>query len=227
VDEARIEQAAADAARHADARPDAVLPVRTTRGRALFACAFARPERHVWLVIDDDGVIITDRQLVGDTAELVAMCETAEEACAMLAAGDADAILARAAALAAAAADNDTLVAVRATREAIAPVVREPAVIRVAELAYLDRVAHAAEVIGDRFDLLKETALAASGRLSGAPGDPREPLAEALWDAVRTLARDGAPDRFREMIEGGMGAAAAFALDVIDNYLVALEETHW
>jgi hypothetical protein len=37
------------------------------------------------------------------------------------------------------------------------------------------------------------------------------------------LARDGAPDRFREAVETGMAAAQAFADDVLDNYVIDLE----
>ena len=59
-----------------------------------------------------------------------------------------------------------------------------------------------------------------SARLTGAPLDPLEPLAEALWAALRILARDGAPDRFREHVEGAMGAGRAFADDVVAGYLV-------
>jgi hypothetical protein len=93
----------------------------------------------------------------------------------------------------------------------------------VAEPGYLDRVAVTAAMVGDRFDYLKEIAYGVSAKLSGTPGESGEALAESLWSAVRILARDGAPDRFREAVEGGMAAAQAFADDVLDNYVLDLE----
>ena len=94
--------------------------------------------------------------------------------------------------------------------------------VRVAEPGYLDGLAAAAGLIGDRFDLLKETAGQVSAHLTGGELDPLEPLAEQLWGAIRILAREGAPDRFRENVEGAMGAARAFADDVVEQYLVPL-----
>ena len=78
-------------------------------------------------------------------------------------------------------------------------------------------------MVGDRFDYLKDVAYGVSAKLSGAPGESGEALAESLWAAVRILARDGAPDRFREAVEGGMAAAQAFGEDVLDNYVIDLE----
>ena len=91
------------------------------------------------------------------------------------------------------------------------------------DAAHLDAVAGAASLVGDRFDLLKETAGGISARLTGAGIDPLEPLAERLWEAIRILSRNGAPDRFREAVEAAMGPAAALADDVVDNYAVALD----
>ena len=45
-------------------------------------------------------------------------------------------------------------------------------------------------------------------------------MAQSLWGAIRILSRDGAPDRFREAVELAMGPAAAFADDVVAQYLV-------
>ena len=66
-------------------------------------------------------------------------------------------------------------------------------------------------MVGDRFDYLKDVAYGVSAKLSGAPGEAGEALAESLWSAVRLLARDGAPDRFREAVEGGMAVVEASA----------------
>ena len=79
-------------------------------------------------------------------------------------------------------------------------------------------------ILCDRFDLLKETAGGVSARLTGAPLDPLEPLAEALWGAIRVLSRHAPPDRFREHVEGAMGPARAFADDVVAGYLVPMTE---
>jgi hypothetical protein len=221
VDTSRIEEIAAIAATHGTC-PVAVLPMRTTAGDERFACAFPARERFRWLVLDGAGAVIVDAVAIRDAAEVIAMCETAEEAAAALAAVEAVAGLD--VALPLAAGFDDAGLAIRAMHEALAPLIAMPAGVRVAEGAYLDRVAIAAALVGDRFDLLREAALASSARLSGTPGEPGEPLAEALWNLVRLLARDGPPDRFRESIEGAMGTASAFADDVLDNYLVDLSE---
>ncbi|MFM7247564.1 MAG: hypothetical protein ACKO2Y_08865, partial [Actinomycetota bacterium] len=96
---------------------------------------------------------------------------------------------------------------------------------RVADPAYLDRLAQAAGLVGDRFDLLKEAAGQVSARLAGQGADPLEPLATALWAAIRLLSRDGPPDRFREGVETAMGPAQAFADDVLARYRVPLDGT--
>jgi hypothetical protein len=82
----------------------------------------------------------------------------------------------------------------------------------------MDRAAGltAAALVGDRFDLLKEAAGQVSARLTGHGVDPLEPLATALWGAIRVLSRDGAPDRFRASVEGAMGSARAFADAVLE-----------
>ncbi len=221
MDAGRIEEVAAIAARH-DAAIAGVVPTRRVDGEERFLCAFAREERFAWAVLDGMGAIVADAQDVRDTAELVAMCETAEEASAALAVGAALGQIADARPLAADV--EDAAVALEALAQALAPLAASTASVRVAEGVYLDRAAACASIVGDRFDLLKEAALAASARLTGAPGEPGEGLAEALWDIVRLLARDGAPDRFREAIEGSFGTAEAFADDVLAHYLVALEE---
>jgi hypothetical protein len=223
VDELRIEDAARRAAGHAAGPPQAVLPAVRASGEEAFLCAFADGEGLRWLVLVADGPL-ADARRVRDVAELVAMCEAAEEAAAALSASEAMLLLEHAAALAADARDEQASLAARATHEALAPLAADVPGVRVAEPAYLDRMAASANLVGDRFDLLKEAALAASGRLGGVPGEQGEALAEALWAAVRSVARDGAPDRFRELVEASMGSAAAFADDVLANYLIDLEE---
>jgi hypothetical protein len=227
MDETRIGSVATSAAAIGGRDPSAVLPARTRSGRELFVCAFERdpsePDSYDWLMLDDAGQVVHDTAVVRETAELIAMCETAEEASAALAAPEADDALRRALDLAEEAGDDRAALACRAMREAIAPLAAAEPEIRVARGAYLDEVAQIANLVGDRFDFLKETAYELSAQLSGRPGEPGEELAEAAWNAVRILARDGPPDRFREAVEGGMGAASAFADDLVSNYLEDLE----
>jgi hypothetical protein len=118
--------------------------------------------------------------------------------------------------------EDDAVLATHAMYQALEEL--QPLVqgVRIAEPGYLDSLAAAAGLIGDRFDLLKETAGQVSAHLTGGELDPLEPLAEQLWGAIRILAREGAPDRFRENVEGAMGAARAFADDVVEQYLVPL-----
>ena len=219
MDEQRIVAAADQAARHGDVA--AVLPMRTTGGALRFACALRRDDGLGWVVLDDAGAPLETPGEIRSAAETIAICETAEESSAFLAASEADAQLERALGLAG---DRETVaVAVRAMREAIAPLLQTEEGVRVAEPGYLDRVAVTAAMVGDRFDYLKDIAYGVSAKLSGAPGESGEALAESLWAAVRILARDGAPDRFREAVETGMAAAQAFADDVLDNYVIDLE----
>jgi hypothetical protein len=224
VEAADVETVALRAAGQGGGLPAAVLPLRRADGSARFLCAFARDEdAYAWLLVDQEGVPETARDEVRAAAEVVAMCETAEEAAAALAAEEALPLMRRAAAVAQELGDAESDLAARAVVEALEDLVAVLPAFRVAEGAYVDRIAERANLVGDRFDLLKEAAASATARLSGAPGEPLEPLAELLWDAVRLLARDGPPDRFRDAMEGAIGAAAAFAEDVEANYVLALE----
>ena len=220
MDEERIVAAAEQAARHGGPVA-AVLPMRTTAGAVRFACALQRDDGFAWVVLDESGEPLEIPAEIRSVAETIAICETAEESAAMLAAGEADGLLLKALDLVG---DDETVaVALRAMREAVAPLLRTEEGVRVAEPGYLDRVAVTAALVGDRFDYLKDVAHSVSAKLSGAPGESGEALAESLWSAVRILARDGAPDRFREAVEGGMAAAQAFGEDVLDHYVIDLE----
>jgi hypothetical protein len=48
------------------------------RGR-VYLCAYSGPQGHTWLALDDGGDPISDRELVRQTASLVALSEVAEE----------------------------------------------------------------------------------------------------------------------------------------------------
>lgn len=218
-----VETVALLAAAHGGGLPAGVLPVRRLDGHARFLCAFGDPEALRWLLVELDGQPVVERAGVRDAAEVVAMCETAEEAAAALVADDALPLLARALELARLHDDAEAVLAVRATTEALEGLIEVVPGFRVAEPAYVDRIADRANLVGDRFDLLKDAAASVTARLSGAPGEPLEELAELLWDLVRLLARDGAPDRFRNAMEGAIGAAGAFADDVEAHYVLELE----
>ncbi len=217
-----VETVALLAAAHGGGLPAAVLPVRRLDGHQRFLCAFGEPESLRWLLVEQDGAPVVERDAVREAAEVVAMCETAEETAAALVADDALPLLARALELAQLHGDAEAALAARATIEALEGLIEVVPGFRVAEPAYVDRIADRANLVGDRFDLLKEAAASVTARLSGAPGEPLEELAELLWDLVRLLARDGAPDRFRQAMEGAIGAAGAFADDVQANYVLDL-----
>lgn len=217
-----IEAAAAHVEALLGVTPRGVVPASDLRRGDLFICAVPQGEALGWVVIDAEGTPLDERRVIRQAVELAAICEAAEETAAALAIDEALPLLAEAWRLAGELGEADAELATHAMYQALEEL--QPLVqgIRVADPAYLDRLAGAASLIADRFDLLKETAGQVSARLTGAGIDPLEPLAEKLWGAIRILAREGAPDRFRENVEGAMGAARAFADDVLDQYLVPL-----
>jgi hypothetical protein len=222
ADEQAIETAATAARTLTGGVPDAVLPALVRTDRRVYVCALCGDDRR-WLVVDEDGGPIVDPGLIRDAVEIVAMSEIAEEAVSLLALEESRPLVARTLELATALGEDTATVAARATLEALDALAEvAPAGVRVASSGHLDAVAAAAVLVGDRFDLIREAALEVSARLSGAPDDPRDALARTIWDAVRVLARDGSPDRFREAVENGMAAASALADDVLAHYAVPL-----
>ncbi len=199
----------------------AVLPTRNGSGVGAYVCAAGRADEVRWVVLDEALQPLVDRRRIRDAVETAVVCEAAEESTGRLSADEAGVVLDRVVSLAEA--DEASLVAATEVQRALAGFERLDGV-RVAEPTYLDRLAAANALLADRFDLLRDAAGAAAARLTGRPGEPGEALAEALWDAVRLLARDGAPDRFRDNVEGAMAAAAALADDVEAGYLVPLPE---
>jgi hypothetical protein len=225
VDEAAIEAAANAAQALAGVRPQAVVPVDQPKRGVVFVCALPRGDDLGWVVVDGAGAPVTGRAAVRQIVELAAICEAAEESAAALAVDEALPALARAWELARELEEAEAELAAHAAYqavEALQPLVQG---LRVADPGYLDRLAQAAALVGDRFDLLKEAAGQVSARLTGHGADPLEPLATALWAAIRLLSRDGPPDRFREGVETAMGPAQAFADDVLARYLVPLDGT--
>ncbi len=225
MDEAVIEAAASAVEARTGLRPQAVVPVDQPKRGVMFVCALPRGDDRVWVVVDGAGVPVTERAAVRQIVELAAICEAAEESAAALSVDEALPALARAWELACELGEADAELAAHATYQAVEGL--QPLVqgLRVADPTYLDRLAQAATLLGDRFDLLKEAAGQVSARLTGHGVDPLEPLASALWAAIRLLSRDGPPDRFREGVETAMGPAQAFADDVLARYLVPLDGT--
>jgi len=218
-----IEDVAARVEAVAGARPQGVVPVEQPRLGVVFVCAVPQGDGLGWLVVDGAGAPVTARPTVRQVVELAAICEAAEEAAAALSVDEALPALARAWELARDLGEAEAELAAHAAYqavEALQPLVQG---LRVADPAHLDRLAQAAALVGDRFDLLKEAAGQVSARLTGQGADPREELATELWGAIRLLSRDGPPDRFRESVELAMGPAQAFADDVLARYLVPLD----
>ena len=134
-----------------------IVPAEPREGERAYLCAFARGDERRWLVLDDTGAPVTDREAVRRTASIAAMCELAEESAG---GGELDEL-------------RDRLVTIRLTESpdgieeaeeaalALQQVIGAPP--RVANPGYLDRVG------------------AATRRLELALGDPgSSPFAEAM-----------------------------------------------
>jgi hypothetical protein len=134
-----------------------IVPAEPREGERTYLCGFASGEERRWLVLDDAGEPLTDREAVRRAASIAAMCELAEESAG---GGELDEL-------------RDRLVTIRLTENpegireaeeaalALQQVIGAPP--RVAEPAYLDRVG------------------AATRRLELALGDPGlSPFAEAM-----------------------------------------------
>lgn len=224
VDAQAIEAAAGAAAARTGLVAGAVLPAVVRSDRRVFVCALGAEEERRWLVVDERGEAVTDPAVVRDAVEIVAISEIAEEAVSLLVLEDARPLVARTLELATALGEDGAAVAARATTEALDALAEAaPSGARVASAVHLDRIAAAAVLVGDRYDLIREAAIEVSAHLSGEAGDPRDELARTIWDVVRLLARDGPPDRFREAVENGMAAASALAEDVLGHYAVGLD----
>ncbi len=222
MDEAVIEAAGAAVEARFGRAPQAIVPVSQPLQGVAFVCAVAGDDGLGWVVINAEGEPITDGATVRQAVEIAAICEAAEESAAALAVDEALPALADAWRMAQDLGEDDAEVAAHATYQAVEALQPLVSGLRVADPVYLDQLASAAGLVGDRFDLLKEAAGQVSARLTGQGIDPLEPLAQALWGAIRILSRDGAPDRFRQAVESAMGAAAAFADDVVQHSLVPL-----
>jgi hypothetical protein len=152
----RVAQAALALAEHGE-ELTGIVPAEPREGERAYLCVFARGDERRWLVLDDTGAPVTDREAVRRTASIAAMCELAEESAG---GGELDEL-------------RDRLVTIRLTESpagieeaeeaalALQQVIGAPP--RVANPGYLDRVG------------------AATRRLELALGDPgTSPFAEAM-----------------------------------------------
>ena len=152
----RVARAALELAEHGEELAG-VVAAEPREGERTYLCAFASGDERTWVVLDDAGEPIADREAVRRAASIAAMCELAEESAG---GGELDEL-------------RDRLVTIRLTESpegieeaeeaalALQQVIGAPP--RVAEPAYLDRVG------------------AATRRLELALGDPGlSPFAEAM-----------------------------------------------
>ena len=56
-----------------------VVPTEAVPGERTYLCAFAAGEERTWLVVDDRGEPVIDREVIRRTASIAALCELAEE----------------------------------------------------------------------------------------------------------------------------------------------------
>jgi hypothetical protein len=134
-----LDRAAQAAARFAadDEELVGIVPAEPSPGERRYLCAYALGEERTWLVLDDQGEPVADREAVRRVASIVAVCDLAEDSAG---GGELDEL-------------RERLVAVRLTEAppgieeaeeaalALQQVIAAPP--RVAEPAYLDRVGEA------------------------------------------------------------------------------------
>jgi hypothetical protein len=76
-----LERAAASAAGFArdGEQVTGVVPAQAEPDERTYLCAFVGGDERTWLVLDDEGSAVTDREVVRRTASIIALCELAEE----------------------------------------------------------------------------------------------------------------------------------------------------
>ena len=208
------------------ARPDerAVAVMATEpAGERVYVVAFAAGDDLGYVALDGAGAPVTDRRLVKDAVSLAALAERAEEVSGATAAeelgerfGEAAAVLRRVGDReAAAAADAVIAAAGRLGAAAAGP--------RPATPQFLDRMAaHAAELATalDAFVSHAERLPEASkGTVSTIP-TPRE----IALTALSTAAHAGDPANFAQAMTAASGAVDALVADVLDHYRGELDE---
>ncbi|MFY9579789.1 MAG: hypothetical protein WAQ33_10720 [Gaiellaceae bacterium] len=58
---------------------DAILVAEAAPGERIYLCAFAGPEGHTWLALDDDEAPVTSRNRIREAVTIAGLCEIAEE----------------------------------------------------------------------------------------------------------------------------------------------------
>jgi hypothetical protein len=224
TDEADLLRAAAAASNRAEPGESvvAVLAAAPFFGPVLYLCALrSGPEDSplAWVAVDEAGNPVADERLVREAASLSALCETAEEAAGVLLADE----VARAAHAAIPYTDGEhqeVKEALRMVEHHAKALAALAGGIRVATATYLDELADAARTLGAAGDRLRAEAEALTAHLSGAPGDPLDPLARAVWEVVARLQATGKPERVGEAIGAAAGAVDALAGDVVESLRV-------
>ena len=56
-----------------------VVPAEAEPDERTYLCAFVRGDERTWLVLDDDAAAVASREVVRQTASIIALCELAEE----------------------------------------------------------------------------------------------------------------------------------------------------
>ena len=56
-----------------------VVPAEAEPDERTYLCAFVRGEERTWLVLDDNAATVASREVVRQTASIIALCELAEE----------------------------------------------------------------------------------------------------------------------------------------------------
>ena len=76
-----LERIAASAAALAEEgeQVSGVVPAEAEPDERTYLCAFVRGDERTWLVLDDDAAAVASREVVRQTASIIALCELAEE----------------------------------------------------------------------------------------------------------------------------------------------------
>ena len=195
----------------------------------VYLCALGDPDGEddepelAWVAVDADGAPLADGQLVRETAALIALCETAEEAALVPTATDLHGLAERALGLAGA--EHAGLAAALAeVRDSASALASLGAGLRVARSDTLDRLAEHARARAGAASTLRSEGARLTGGLDGTGSGPDEPLAEAVWALAAALSAAGNLAGFSDTISGASGAVDAFADDVLDHYRAPLRE---
>ena len=62
-----------------DEQVEGVVPAEAEPGERTYLCAFVSGDERTWLVLDDEAAQVGSREVVRQTASIIALCELAEE----------------------------------------------------------------------------------------------------------------------------------------------------